>query len=59
MSVPQPMPCHIDECPHPFRCHSAGSCIEARRDSLGSWSEALSECRKRGVIPESWRTEKA
>jgi len=57
MSVPVPMPCHIDECPSPFRCHSAGGCIEARRDAALSYTEAVAACRERGVIPESWKRE--
>lgn len=57
MSLPEPMKCihPDDECPSPMRCNAAGGCREAQKDGLGSWAEALSECRKRGVIPESWR----
>ena len=57
MSTPEPMRCihPADECPSPLRCNDAGGCIEARKDGYLSHAEALSECRKRGVIPETWK----
>jgi len=59
MSVPVEMRClhPNDYCPSPFRCHSAGGCIEAQRDGSRSYREALAACRERGLIPESWKRE--
>lgn len=55
MSMPEPMPCRLEECLSPMACNDAGICREARKDGARSYELALSECRKRNVIPESWR----
>jgi hypothetical protein len=57
MAAPEPMVCLADECPSPMRCNAAGGCVEAQRDGAQSYELALSECRKRGVIPKAWMRE--
>lgn len=57
MSTPEPMRCihPSDECPSPLACNAAGGCREAQKDAAKSYTEALAECRARGVIPETWK----
>lgn len=55
MAVPEPMECLADECVSPMRCNASGGCREAKRDGYLSYAEALSECRKLGVVPKGWR----
>lgn len=55
MSVPEPMECLSEECVSPMRCNASGSCREAKRDGYLSYALGLAECRRRGLIPRSWR----
>lgn len=49
MSTPEPMRCHLDECPSPMACNAAGGCREAQKDFGKSWDLAISKSRELGI----------
>lgn len=55
MSTPEPMRCLLDDCPSPMSCNASGGCREAQKDAADCYALALSKCRERGVVPETWR----